>query len=65
MCMLCLKNDIFGGRNPTTTERLKARAKAIKEMITEAESNKNGLCYMGDAAIALLKQEQFDLAQKL
>jgi len=65
MCLMCLKTDVFGGRNPTTRERLLERAKHIKEMIREAEDNKNSLCFVGDAAIELLRQEQYELARQL
>jgi hypothetical protein len=65
MCLMCLKNDVFGGRNPTTRERLFERAKHVKEMIREAEDNKLFLCYVGDAAVELLKKEQYELAKNL
>lgn len=65
MCLMCLKNDVFGGRNPTTRERLLERARKVKEMLREAEDNKHGLCYIGDAAVNLLKQEQYELAKQL
>lgn len=65
MCLMCLKNDVFGGRNPSTRERLLERAKKIKDMLREAEDNKLSLCYIGDAAVELLKIEQYDLAKQL
>jgi hypothetical protein len=65
MCLMCMKNDVFSGRNPSTRELLKDRARRVKDMLTEAESNQGDLCYIGDAAVNLLKQEQYDLAKRL
>ena len=65
MCMMCLKNDVFGGRNPTTRERLLERARKVKEMLREAENNSPTLCFIGDAAVELLKKEQYELARQL
>jgi hypothetical protein len=65
MCLMCLKNDVFGGRNPSTRELLKERAKKVKEMLQEAENKKHSLCFIGDAAVELLKREQYELARQL
>ena len=65
MCLMCMKNDVFAGREPSTRELLKQRAARVKEMLNEAEAKKLDLCYIGDAAVALLKREQYELAKQL
>lgn len=65
MCLMCLKDDVFGPKGPSSRELLRKRAARIKSMITEAEANKDRLCYVGDAAVNLLKKEQYELARQL
>jgi energy-converting hydrogenase A subunit M len=65
MCLMCLKNDVFGGRNPTSRELVRERAMKVKRLLKEADDNKLQLCYVGDAAVELLKKEQYDLAKEL
>lgn len=65
MCYLCLKDDIFTGKNPTNEQRLRERAAHVKRLLREAEDNKHTMCYIGDAAVELLKNEQYELARQL
>jgi hypothetical protein len=65
MCYLCLKDDIFAGKNPTNEQQLRERAVHIKRIIREAEDNKHSMCYIGDATVELLKKEQYELAKQL
>jgi len=65
MCYLCLKDDVFAGMNPTNEQRLRDRAAHIKRLIREAEDKKLSMCYIGDAAVELLKKEQYELAKQL
>jgi hypothetical protein len=65
MCLMCLKDDVFGGRNPTTQELVRERAKRIKELLREADDHRLQLCYVGDAAVELLRKEQYELARQL
>lgn len=65
MCFMCLKDDVFGGKDPTKEQLAKERALKVKQLITEAEARKHEMCYVGDAAVDLLKQEQYDLARQL
>jgi len=65
MCYLCLKDDIFVERRLSDAQLLRERAAHIKSMIREAEENKERMCYVGDAAVELLKKEQYEIAKKL
>lgn len=65
MCFLCLKDNPFANKNPSTRDAHKARAAEIKELIREAEEKENDMCFVGDATIELLKKEQYELARQL
>lgn len=65
MCYMCLKDDVFAFKDPTDEQRLRLRAAHIKRLLLEAEDNKYTMCYIGDAAVELLKKEQYELAKKL
>ncbi len=65
MCFMCLKDDIFGGKDPTNEQRLRERAAHVKRLIAEAEAKRDSMCYIGDAAVELLKKEQYELAKQL
>lgn len=65
MCYMCLRDDIFGGRNPSNVQRLRERAAQVKKLIAEAEDRKHEMCHVGDAAVNLLKEEQYKLAREL
>lgn len=65
MCYLCLRDDIFAGKEQTEQARLRERAAHIKQLIADAESRRDKMCYVGDAAIELLKKEQYEIARKL
>lgn len=65
MCLICIKDDLFGSRGPTQQARLLDRARKIKEILREAEENKSSTCFIGDAMIDQLKTEQFELAKQL
>jgi len=63
MCLMCMKDNIFEGRNPTSLERARKRALKIKQLLLDVDNEE--LCYVGDAAVELLKKEQYDLAREL
>lgn len=65
MCYMCLKDDVFSGKNPTTERRLRDRAAQVKRILDEASLNEDSMCYIGDAAVRLLKEEQYELAKQL
>lgn len=65
MCYLCLREDVFAGKGQTEEQRLRERAAHVKLLIAEAESRRDRMCYIGDAAVELLKKEQYELAKKL
>jgi hypothetical protein len=65
MCYMCMKDDVFGGVNPTNQQRLRERARQVKLMLAEAEDRRMEMCYVGDAAVELLKKEQYELAKQL
>ena len=65
MCFLCLKDNPFANKNPLNIDLKRARAQEIKELIREAEAKQLYMCYIGDATIALLKKEQYELAKDL
>lgn len=62
---MCMKDDVFGGVNPTNQQRLRERARQVKLMLAEAEDRRMEMCYVGDAAVELLKKEQYELAKQL
>lgn len=62
---MCLRDDVFAGKNPTNRQRLLERAAHVKYLIRVAEDNMNRMCYIGDAALNLLKEEQYALAKQL
>lgn len=65
MCFMCLKDDIFGAKDPSDHQRLRERAAKVKQLLREADERKNETCYVGDAAVGLLKEEQYALARQL
>lgn len=65
MCFMCLKDDVFGPPQPKKQQLLRERAKHVKQLLSEAEERRMEMCYVGDAAVDLLKQEQYDLAKQL
>ena len=65
MCYLCLRDDIFGAKDPSDRERLRERAAKVKELLREAEDRRLENCHIGDAVVDLLKEEQYDLAKQL
>jgi hypothetical protein len=62
---MCLKDNIFDGRNTTDEQRKRQRAAQVKLLLDEAESKRGTTCFMGDAAVNLLREEQYQLARSL
>jgi hypothetical protein len=62
---MCLKDDIFGAKDPTDRQRLRERAARIKELLREAEERSQENCHIGDAVVDLLKEEQYEIARQL
>ncbi len=65
MCFLCLKDNLFANKNPSTRDAKRARVVEIKRLINEAEGKHDDMCFIGDATIELLKKEQYELARDL
>jgi hypothetical protein len=65
MCYLCMKDDVILSQRPNPGRELRERAVRIKAMLREAEENEGSTCHIGEAAVQILKQEQYELARQL
>lgn len=63
MCYLCLKDDPFTMKPLMTIHNKRQRAIEIKVLLKEAEEHET--CYIGDATIARLKEEQYKLSRDM
>lgn len=64
MCYLCLKDNPFSTpEDMSDIVRKRTRALEIKRMLREADEY--NLCYIGDATVERLKEEQYKIAREL
>lgn len=64
MCYLCLRDNPFYAVDDASSMQYKrSRALEIKRLLKDADEH--SLCYIGDATVERLKQEQYRISKDL